>query len=269
MACSALLAAGCSPGNKARTVVASFYPLAFAAERVAGSGWDVIDLTPPGTEAHDVELSLGDRSAIQDADVVLYLGDIGFQPQVEEAVQEAEGRVVAVWDADSRPSVDATIDPHVWLDPRHFAGMIGRIGTALAREDAAEVIREQLHELDARYRAGLEDCRSRTMVVTHEAFGYLARAYGLEQIGLTGLSPEAEPTVERLGEAGAALADGRATAVFYEADDEARRIAESVAADFGVPALPLGTLESEPPSGDYLSVMEDNLGSLRRGLQCE
>jgi zinc transport system substrate-binding protein len=183
-------------------------------------------------------------------------------------VQEAEGRVVAVWDADPRPSVDVTIDPHVWLDPTRFADMVGRIGTPLAREDAAEALRGHLRDLDARYRAGVEDCRSRTMVVTHEAFGYLAEAYGLDQIGLTGLTPEAEPTVERLGEAGAALAAGRARAVFYEADHEARRIAESVAADFGVPALPLGTLESRPPSGDYLSVMVDNLDSLRRGLGC-
>ena len=291
MACSALLAAGCSPGNKARTVVASFYPLAFAAERVAGSDWDVIDLTPPGTEAHDVELSLGDRSAIQDADVVLYLGDIGFQPQVEEALTEVGGQVVAVTegiplaaiseeepDEGEEDHAEETADPHAWLDPALFATMVERVADGLATADAdgiagfrerATGLRDELETLDERYRQLLGGCASSTMVVSHEAFGYLARAYGLEQIGLTGLSPEAEPTVERLGEAGAALADGRATAVFYEADDEARRIAESVAADFGVPALPLGTLESEPPSGDYLSVMEDNLGSLRRGLECE
>ncbi|MGH2676333.1 MAG: metal ABC transporter solute-binding protein, Zn/Mn family, partial [Actinomycetota bacterium] len=94
MAISLVAMAGCSPvGGGDRTVVGSFYPLAFVADRVAGPDWEVIDLTPPGTEAHDVELSLEDRTAIQAADVVLYLGDIGFQPQVEEAVGEARGRV--------------------------------------------------------------------------------------------------------------------------------------------------------------------------------
>jgi len=254
----------CSPGEEARTVVASFYPLAFAAERVAGSGWEVVDLTPPGTEAHDVELSLEDRSAIQDADVVLYLGDIGFQPQVEEAVEEARGRVLAVADL---VAVDAAADPHIWLDPRIMGRMVDGVASAIPGA-SPDALQEDLADLFERYRSGLADCKSRVMVVSHEAFGYLADAFGLEQIGLTGLTPEAEPTVERLGEAGAALADGRAAAVFFEADDEARRIAESVAADFGVPALPLGTLESRPPSGDYLSVMEDNLGSLRRGLGC-
>ncbi|MGH2696975.1 MAG: metal ABC transporter substrate-binding protein [Actinomycetota bacterium] len=290
LALSGLLLAGCSSPNESRTVVASFYPLAFAAERVAGPGWEVIDLTPPGTEAHDVELSLEDRSAIEDAEVLLYLGDIGFQPQVEDAVSEIPGRVVAVTEGiplaapipeeeeGEEEHAEETADPHAWLDPALFALMVDRVADGLAAadpnaaagyRDRAAALQGELEALDRRFRADLEGCDTRSLVVSHEAFGYLAEAYGLEQLGLTGLAPEAEPTVERLGAAGAALADGRATAVFFEAGGEARRIAESVAADFGVPALPLGTLESEPPSGDYLSVMEDNLGSLRRGLGCE
>jgi zinc transport system substrate-binding protein len=294
LALSGLLLAGCTSPDESRTVVASFYPLAFAAERVAGPGWEVIDLTPPGTEAHDVELSLVDRSAIQDAEVVLYLGDIGFQPQVEEAVSEVPGRVVAVTDGlplaapipeeqaeeeeGEEEHAEETADPHAWLDPALFARMVDRVADGLAAadpnaaagyRDRAAALQGELEAVDQRFRADLEGCDTRSLVVSHEAFGYLAEAYGLEQLGLTGLAPEAEPTVERLGAAGAALADGRATAVFFEAGDEARRIAESVAADFGVPALPLGTLESGPPSGDYLSVMEDNLASLRRGLGCE
>lgn len=292
LAVSGLLLAGCSSPDESRTVVASFYPLAFAAKRVAGPGWEVIDLTPPGTEAHDVELSLEARSAIQDAEVLLYLGDIGFQPQVEEAVSEVPGRVVAVTEGiplaapipeeeeaeGEEEHAEETADPHAWLDPALFARMVDRVADGLAAADPNEAagyrdravaLQDELEALDERVRADLEGCDTRSLVVSHEAFGYLAEAYGLEQIGLTGLAPEAEPTVERLGAAGAALADGRAMAVFFEAGGEARRIAESVAADFGVPALPLGTLESEPPSGHYLSVMEENLASLRRGLGCE
>ncbi|MGH2766511.1 MAG: metal ABC transporter substrate-binding protein [Actinomycetota bacterium] len=265
MAISLVAMAGCSPvGGGDRTVVGSFYPLAFVADRVAGPDWEVIDLTPPGTETHDVELSLEDRTAIQAADVVLYLGDIGFQPQVEEAVGEARGRVLPLADF---VAADSAADPHLWLDPRHM-GRIAEVVASAIPGASSHALQQDLAELYDRYRSDLADCRSRVMVVSHEAFGYLADAFGLEQIGLTGLSPEAEPTVERLGVAGEALEDGRATAVFYEAGDEARRIAESVAADFGVPALPLGTLESEPASGDYLSVMEDNLDSLRQGLGC-
>src|SRR5262245_63529827 len=72
------------------TVVASFYPLAWVAERVAAPGTRVVDLTPAGTEPHDLELTPGDLETLQDADLVLYLGH-GFQPAVEKAVEGRSG----------------------------------------------------------------------------------------------------------------------------------------------------------------------------------
>jgi zinc transport system substrate-binding protein len=264
-----LAAVACAPAaGGERTVVASFYPLAFAAERIAGPGWEVIDLTPPGTEAHDVELTIEDRAAIEDADVVLYLGDIGFQPQVEAAVREADGQVVAVAEVEPPGGTDEQIDPHLWLDPARFGAMADRIARALGGGAAAPELRSQLEDLDQRYRAGLEECRFRTMLVSHEAFGYLADRYALEQVGLAGLEPEAEPGAADLAEAQALVEDGRAGAIFYEVGGETRRVAETLADDLGVPALPLATLESQPRSGDYLSVMEENLESLREGLGC-
>jgi zinc transport system substrate-binding protein len=246
------------------TVVASFYPLAFAAERVAGDDWEVVDLTPPGTEAHDVELSLEDRAAIDNAEVVLYLGDYGFQPQVEAAVQDASGTVVGAGDSSEE---DLTADPHVWLDPAHMAQIVVDVAGAIPGASDRE-LRSELGALSDRFADGLAMCRFRTMVVPHEAFGYLAEAYGLEQFGLAGVNPEGEPGAARLARAHRLLTSRRAGAVFYEAGGESQDVAETVAADAGVPALPLSTLESEPPTGDYLSVMEDNLASLRQGLDC-
>jgi zinc transport system substrate-binding protein len=284
-----LLAAACSGSSDEPTVVASFYPLAFVAERVVGPGWEVIDLTPPGAEAHDVELSIESRAALEDADVVLYLGDLGFQPQVESAVAESDGEVVAVADGlqlmEGHPedegeehSDEPALDPHVWLDPIALGQIVDRVGEGLASADPDGVagyrqravsLGAALADLDGRYRAALESCALNTMVVSHEAFGYLAARYGLEQVGLAGVEGEAEPTAGRLGRAGDLLSSGAAAAVFYEEGGESKRVAETVAADAGVPALPLWTLESEPVEGDYLSVMEENLVSLQRGLGCE
>jgi zinc transport system substrate-binding protein len=246
------------------TVVASFYPLAFVAERVAGDDWEVLDLTPPGTEAHDVELSLAARAAIEDAEVVLYLGDYGFQPQVEAAVEGATGTVVAVGDF---VGANLRIDPHVWLDP----GQMGRITNVVSESipgGRVQPLQQELIALGNRYRSGLASCRFDVMIVPHEAFGYLADTYGLEQFGLAGVNPEAEPGADRLAQAHQLLTSGQAGAVFYEAGGESEDVAETVAADAGVPALPLSTLESEPQTGDYLSVMDENLASLRRGLDC-
>jgi zinc transport system substrate-binding protein len=255
----------CTGGAADRnTVVASFYPLAFAAERVADEDWEVVDLTPPGTEAHDVELSLEDRAAIEDAEVVLYLGDYGFQPQVEAAAREAPGTVVAVGVSSGE---DLSADPHVWLDPGHMSVIVEEVAAAIPGA-SDRGLRSELVALSDRYAAGLASCRFRTMIVPHEAFGYLADSFRLTQFGLAGVDPEGEPGAARLARAHQLLTSGRAGAVFYEAGGESEDVAETVAADAGVPALPLSTLESEPPQGSYLSVMEDNLESLRRGLDC-
>ncbi len=261
-------------------VVASVYPLAWAAERIGGDRVAVEDLTPPGVEAHDTTLTASQRADIQTADVVVYLGQIGFQPDVERVVDDAGGRVVDVTAGLHIPGPPAgqTFDPHVWLDPVYMEGAVRLIAGALNAEGAsgaagfsageASTLRD-LQGLDASFRAGLEKCAFTTFVATHEAFGYLADRYGLHQLGIEGITPESEPSAARIQQAAQAIAQGRAApAVFYEGTDAGRRIGESVAADVGVPALPLGTLESAPASGDYLSVMRANLASLERGLQC-
>lgn len=290
LAAVTLLAVGCSTASSSssddrRTAVGSFYPLAFAIERVAGPGWEVIDLTPPGAEAHDVELNIEDRAAIEDADLVAFLGDIGFQPQVEAAVQGASGEVIAATDGlellegqAHEGEEELTADPHVWLDPVTFATVEERVAEGLAwadpdgrdgYEERAAELRAELDNLDQEYRQGLEGCRFDTMIVSHEAFGYLAQRHGLEQLGIAGLEPEGEPTAERLAEAAEFVRQERAGAIFYEAGGEAQQVAETVASDAGVPALPLFTLEGQPESGDYLTVMRDNLESLREGLDCQ
>jgi zinc transport system substrate-binding protein len=267
------VATACSaPGGEGRTVVASFYPLAYAAERLVSANWEVVDLTPPGTEAHDVELSLEDRAAIESADAVVYLGQSGFQPQVESAVGDAEGAVIDV--SAFVPDESLERDPHVWLDPVLFEQVLLRLAQALDRVDSVPADRTQmarldLVELEDAFDTELSDCRYGTVIVPHEAFGYMGDRFGFRQFGLAGTAPEGEATPARLAGARSLIEEGEAGAVFYEAaDDESMRSAEALAEDSGVPALPLSTLESQPPSGDYISVMEDNLESLREGLGC-
>lgn len=266
-------------GGRVR-VVASFYPLAWAAAEVGGGRVDVEDLTPPGGEAHDVTLSAAQRADVQGAAVVLLLGRFGFQPEIERAAAEASGSVVDVaGDLALAPGQgDMPYDPHVWLDPVRMEGIVGVVARALASADAdgadgylrrADALRADLRRLDADYRAGLAGCAYRTIVVTHEAFGYLAARYGLSQLGIEGLAPESEPAAARVEAAIDAIRSGRAApAVFHEATEQGRRTGEAVASDAGVPALPLSTLESRPRSGDYLSVMRANLETLREGLRC-
>jgi zinc transport system substrate-binding protein len=263
------------------SVVASFYPLAWAARGVGGSRVDVEDLTPPGVEAHDTMLTAGQRADLEIANVVLTLGHFGFQPDIEKAAESAQGKVVDVTAGLSMlPSSEDNLgfDPHVWLDPVLMKQIVGEVQSGLIAADpqgrsqydaGAKGTEAQLTQIDNAYRAALGDCRYTTFVTTHEAFGYLAQQYGLHQLGVEGLTPESEPSAVRIQAAVDAIKAGTAApAVFYEATDEGKRVGDSVASDAGVEALPLGTLETAPSTGDYVSIMNQNLASLEKGLQC-
>lgn len=277
----ALGAAACTGGSSEGrvSVVAAIYPLAWAAEQVGGDRVDVEDLTPPGVEAHDATVTAAQRADIQTADVVVYLGEIDFQPDVERAVDDAGGMVIDVTaELGMEPQMSETFDPHLWLDPAVMEGIVRLVADALEATDPSgtdgyaereEATLGALEDLDASFRAGLSDCAFSTFVVTHEAFGYLASAYGLRQLGIEGLTPESEPSAVRIQAAAQAIDQGRAApVVFYEETDAGRRVGQSVAESVRVPALPLNTLESDPAPLDYISAMEENLTNLREGLRC-
>jgi zinc transport system substrate-binding protein len=266
-------AASESGGSRTR-VVASFYPLAWAAEQIGGGTVSVRNLTPPGAEPHDLEPSAREIEAIRSADIVLYLGR-GFQPGVQQAVDGAPGtKVDALEQQQLRQAQgeETGADPHVWLDPVRFAAIAKRIGAALGKPDAATTLASKLRSLDAEYRAGLSSCRRDDIVTSHAAFGYLADRYGLRQIAITGIDPEAEPSARELERVVDQARRSGATTVFFETL-VSPRLAETVAREAGARTAVLNPIEGltkdQAASGkDYLSLMRENLAALRRALGC-
>jgi zinc transport system substrate-binding protein len=259
---------GTGEGSAGKTsVVAAFYPLAFAAEQIGGASVDVTNVTPPGAEPHDVELSVRDVEKVRSADVVLYLGS-DFQPALERAVDGADGEAV-----DLLESVQLRDrDPHVWLDPFRYEQIAKRIGEVLHRPAAATAFGERLQKLHGDVKFALGDCDRLEIVTSHAAFGYLADRYGLEQIAITGLSPEAEPTPRTLEHVIDQVRDSGATTVFFE-PLVSSRIAETVAREAGARTAVLnpleGLTEDELDRGeDYFSIMRENVASLRKALGC-
>jgi zinc transport system substrate-binding protein len=272
---------GSDSGDDRRTVVAAFYPLAWAAEEIAGDDVEIVNLTPPGAEPHDIELTAQDVERVRDADVVLYFGG-GFMPALEDAVDGhanaidlLEGQELRAGGDEHGHEGEAEVDdpeqdPHVWLDPNRLAVIAATMGEELA--DAATDVVAELEELDAEFREGLATCERHEIVTSHAAFGYLADAYGLEQIALTGISPEAEPSPRALEELVAEVEEEGATTVFFESL-VSPRLAETVAREAGAETAALDPLEglSEErldAGEDYLSVMRDNLAALREALAC-
>lgn len=264
-------------GDGRVSVVAGFYPLAEAAARVGGDRVAVTNLTPAGSEPHDLELRSGDIDHIEGAAVVLYLGR-GFQPAVEEAARRADGEVVDLLAAIGVPGDG---DPHVWLDPTLMARIAERVQAALVEADPggrstydanAAAYAADVGALDAAYRQGLAQCQRRVIVTSHDAFGHLARRYGLTQDAITGLSPESEPDPERLSELAAKVRAQGITTIFYETL-VSPRVAETLARETGAKTAVLdpieGLTEEEQAAGrSWESVMTDNLSALRTALGC-
>jgi zinc transport system substrate-binding protein len=267
--------AGCGDDGTAAdgrvTVAAAFYPLAYAAEQIGGDQVAVRNLTPPGAEPHDVELSARDVERIRAADVVLYLGS-GFQPNFERAVDGAKGKKVDLLRGLTLISGDEGVDPHVWLDPLRYATQARHIGDALDRPGQANRFAARLGKLNADFERGLAHCARKEIVTSHAAFGYLADRYGLEQIALTGITPEAEPTARDLERIVREVERSGATTIFFETL-VSPRLAETVARETGAKTAVLNPLEGlsqkELDVGqDYFSVMRENLATLRQALGC-
>jgi zinc transport system substrate-binding protein len=300
---ASVLLAGCaalgddSSGN-GRRAVASFYPLAWVTERVAGDGWTVENLTQPGQEPHDLDLSIAQTAALEQADLVVL--EEGFQPAVDAA---AEGTDAAVVDAaavvDLLPATaDAhdheheeegeeegeeahdhgDVDPHFWLDPLLVADFADAVAEELgevdpdnagAYADNAAALRTELEGVDEDYTTGLAACERTTTVVSHQAFGYLAR-YGLDFEPIAGLSPDAEPTAADLAHLQELITEDGVTTVFSERL-VSPKMAQTLAYDMGVTSAvldPIEGLSEDTSEEDYLSLMRENLTALQQANGC-
>ncbi|MGH2734498.1 MAG: metal ABC transporter substrate-binding protein [Actinomycetota bacterium] len=268
-------------GSGGTRVVGSLYPLAWAAGEVAGGRAEVTNLAPPGVEPHDLELDPGQVRELAEADLVVYLGG-GFQPGVEDVAGELDGS--ATLDVLEGRSLLAARDageagdPHLWLDPTLMAEVATAIGERLADIDPASAdlyewnareLGERLDELDAKYRTGLGSCMRDELIVSHEAFGYLTERYGLEQVGIAGLDPEAEPEPGRVAQVAELARERGVTTIFFERE-LSPEIAETIASEVGVNTAVLDPIEFPPENGeDYWSIMRANLAAIRRALDCD
>lgn len=297
---AAITLAACSgPSTEADDgpqVVAAFYALEYAADRVVGDHYAVSSLTTPGVDAHDIELTPGQIASLADADLVIHLS--GFQPAVDQAI-EAAGvtNVLDVADAAELISDDhddheghehdddahdghdhGDHDPHFWLDPERLADVGDAIADALAANggDAealstnADALRADLEDIDRAYAEGLAQCERREFITSHTAFGYLADAYDLTEIGIAGISPHAEASPTRVAEIHDLAREHGITTVFFETLTS-DAVATSIAGDLGLTTAVLDPIEGisdQSPGTDYPSIMNANLEALRTANGC-
>lgn len=258
-------------------VVAAFYPLAYAAQQVGGDAVAVTTLTPPGVEPHDLELTPSQVAQLQDADIVLYVP--GFMPAVDQAVaQQAAGRAVDASAGIAPLTIDGAADPHVWLDPENMTVIGANTATAITRANPGKTSEVQANAaafegrmatLNQQFSTSLSSCKVKDLVVSHAAFGYLARAYGFTQVPIAGLSPETEPSPARIAEVSDLVRNDGVTTVYYETLVDPK-VAETVAKESGARTSVLDPIEGLTEGSDqtYQTLMEANLKALVAGQGC-
>jgi zinc transport system substrate-binding protein len=285
-AVAATVLAACAPhdgkDDGRLDVVAAFYPLAEAARQVGGDLVDVNDLTPPGVEPHDFEVTPKQVDALQTADLAIVMGR-DFQPSVEAVTDVRRGDTLVVLDAlHVQQAKGSQFDPHVWLDPVLMQRVVAAVEQRLARVDPthaaayrhnAQRYRAELAAVDRDYATGLAHCGRDEIVTSHAAFGYLARRYHLQQRAIEGLSPDQEPAADRIAELADLARRHHVTTIFTE-PLASPKVAQTLARESGglrtAVLNPLeGLTDAERNAGDdYVSVMAHNLASLRRALAC-
>jgi zinc transport system substrate-binding protein len=262
------------------TVVASFYPLQFAAEQIGGGHVAVTSLTRPGAEPHDIELTTHDVATVSKATLVIY--EKGLQSAVDQAAESQAGdralNVAPAANLNLKLSSGA-VDPHFWLDPQRYSAVADEIAARLASADPAhkadyqknaKAFGAKLAALSRDVTAGLATCQHRELVTSHAAFGYLAQRFGLTQVAINGISPEQEPNAAELASiSGYVRAHGLTT--IYAETLVSPAIAQTVASETGATVATLDPVEGLTrlsKGRDYFEVMRANLTALRAGQGC-
>jgi zinc transport system substrate-binding protein len=209
----------------------------------------------------------------------------GLQPAVDEAVKNnGPDRVVDAATAVKLRHADGDgeggdVDPHFWQDPTLLGEAADAFTEQMSKADpkhasdfeaANEELQADLTKLDGEYRAGLQDCTTRTVVVSHDAFEYLGARYDLQMHPIAGLSPDAEPSARHLAELADLIRSDKITTVFSERL-ASPKLADTLASDLGIGTEvldPIEGLASSKGDDDYLSLMRENLSALRKAGGC-
>jgi len=261
------------------SIVTSFYPLYFFTSQIATGAAEIYNLTPNGVEPHDYELTPKDMAKIYDSELLIINGS-GVEPWAQKTelnLKDRPNKILTVGD-----NLIVNGDPHIWLSPKLAQMEVQKITAALIAIDRtntqlyqnnSQTLQKKLENLDQQYQTELSRCTKKNIITSHDAFGYLANDYHLNQISIAGLSPEVEPSAQRLAEIADYAKKNQVQYIFFESL-VSPKLAQTIAREIGAKTLVLNPIEGlndeEITSGqDYFTKMQQNLTNLKVALTCQ
>lgn len=287
-----ILLAGCSSNistNSSTTdngklkIYTSFYTMYDFTSKIAGDKAEVINLVSDGTEPHEWEPSTADMVNLESADMLIYNG-AGMEHWVDKIAESLENDIRLVKASEDVTLIDDELaegnsDPHVWLDAKNAKIEMETIKNALVSVDEAnaeyyeanyEKYAKMFDELDEELASRIGALDNKNIIVSHEAFSYLCKAYGLTQTSIGDLEADSEPDAKRLAEIVEFAKANQVTTIFFE-ELVSPKMAEVIASEVGADTAVLNpieglTQEQVEAGEDYFSLMNSNLDTLEQTM---
>ena len=276
---------------KGMKIVTSFYPIYAMVKEISGDLNDV-RMIQSSSGIHSFEPSANDIAAIYDADVFVYHShtleswagslDLSLQNSKVKVIEASEGmtleRVPGLEDMQAGDGIDekTLYDPHTWLDPEKVAEETQIIADKLSELDNAnkdtyqknaQSYSNKAHNLTNKYKPIFEKASQKTFVTQHTAFSYLAKLFGLNQLGIAGISPDQEPSPRQLTEIQDFVKTYKVKTIFTESNASSK-VADTLVKSTGVSLKTLNPLEADPQNDkSYLENLEENLAVLAQELK--
>lgn len=265
-------------------VVATLFPQFDFARQVGRDKAEVSLLLPPGVESHTYEPKPRDAVRINNAGLFLYTGKY-MEPWVDGMLKGVADKRLIIVDTSRNVALydKGGVDPHIWLDLDNARVMVDNIAGGFIEKDPgnkkfyldnAEEYKDKLKELDAKFKDTFAGCKHDTFIYGgHFAFGYFVRRYHLKYLSAyKGFSPDSEPTPNAIMELIRKMKAEGLKYVYYE-EMLSPRLARTIAGEAGAGLLPLNSAHNvtkrDLDSGvTFMSIMEDNIENLKKGLEC-
>lgn len=288
--CSKKEASGAG-SKRGLNIVTSFYPIYSMVKEVSGDLNDV-RMIQSGAGIHEFEPSANDVAAIYEADTFVYHSrtleswagslDPSLQKSKVAVVEASNGmqldKVAGLEEVSAEEGIDekTLYDPHTWLDPEKVAEEAQLIAQELSKLDSknadtyqknAQKFAEKAKVLSKKYQGIFSELDEKTFVTQHTAFSYLAKRFGLKQLGISGISPDQEPSPRQLTEIQDFIKTYKVKTIFVESNASSK-LAETLKKATGVNLKVLNPLEADPENDKtYLENLEDNLEILAKELK--
>ena len=276
---------------KGMKIVTSFYPIYAMVKEISGDLNDV-RMIQSSSGIHSFEPSANDIAAIYDADIFVYHShtleswagslDLSLQNSKVKVIEASEGmtleRVSGLEDMQAGDGIDekTLYDPHTWLDPEKVAEETQIIADKLSELDNAnkdtyqknaQSYSNKAHDLTNKYKPIFEKASQKTFVTQHTAFSYLAKRFGLNQLGIAGISPDQEPSPRQLTEIQEFVKTYKVKTIFTESNASSK-VTDTLVKSTSVSLKTLNPLEADPQNDkSYLENLEENLAVLAQELK--